>query len=119
MIAHRASVYEENSTVFMKRHAYDPPAGHRTTWAQRSKLCVAKLASRIGKGIPESQFSSILLRTGTSSEEDEFVEVHIWGPMSLRTVERILVATPPRKKAHRKSLRDRIKALDVILEEIT
>jgi len=43
--------------------------------------------------------------------------MHIWGPMSLRTVERILMLTP-RKKTHRKALRDRLKSLGVRLEEM-
>ncbi len=118
MIAHRASVFEENSTVFMKRHAYEPPAGHMTTWGDRAKLCVAKLAARIGSGMPEDEFPSILLQTGAPSGEDEFVEVHIWGPLSLRAVERILMPTPS-TKAFRKTLRNRLKKVDVMLEEIS
>jgi hypothetical protein len=117
MIAHRASVFEENSTVFLQRNAYEPPLGHRATWEDRAKLCVAKLAGRIGPGMPETQFPSILLRTGATSAQDDFVEVHIWGPMSLRTVERILMPKP-RKKAFWKALRDRLQGLDVKLEEI-
>lgn len=116
MIAHRASMFEENSTAFLKRHAYDPPMGHRATWTERGKLCVAKLAGRIGPGTPEAQFPGILLRAGAASEDDDFVEVHIWGPMSLRTVERILMPVT-RRKAIRKALRDRLKGLAVILEE--
>jgi hypothetical protein len=115
MIAHRASVFEENSTVFMKRHAYEPPAGHRAAWGERGKLCVAKLAGRIRPGMPEAQFPGILLRTGTTSAEDDFVEVHIWGPMSLRAVERILMATTL-KKAFQKALWNR---LHVTLEAIS
>jgi hypothetical protein len=117
MIAHRASVFEENSTVFMKRHAYEPPEGHRAAWGERAKLCVAKLARTIGPGMPEDQFPAILLRPGATPEDDEFVEVHIWGSMSLQTVERILVRTS-RRKAFRKALRDRLQGLGVMVEEI-
>ena len=118
MIAHRASIFEENSTVFMKRHAYEPPAGHRIGWGDRGKLCVAKLAARIGPGTPETQFPGILLRTGATSGDDDFVEVHIWGPMSLRTAERILVATSL-KKALQKAIRNRLRGLHVTLETIS
>jgi hypothetical protein len=118
MIAHRASVYEENSAVFLQRHAYEPPLGHRAPWEDRAKLCVAKLAGRIETGMPESQFPSILLRAGSSPGDDDFVEVHIWGPMSLRTVERISISTPT-AKALRKTLRDRLKDVGVTVEEIS
>src|SRR6185295_8909257 len=107
MIAHRATVFEENSATFLKRHAYEPPIGHRAAWGERGKLCVAKLAARIGPGTPEAQFPGILVRTGATSAEDDFVEVHIWGPMSLRTVERIVVTRTP-KKALQKALRNRL-----------
>jgi len=50
MIAHRATVFEENSAVFMKRHAYEPPVGHRATWGERVKLCTAKLAVPSNRG---------------------------------------------------------------------
>ena len=118
LIAHRASVFEENSAVFLKRHqAYEAPAGHRAVWGERGKLCVAKLAGCIGPSTPDAQFPGILLRTGATSGEDEFVEVHIWGPVSIRTMERILMSTP-RKKTFWKALRDRLQGLNVELEEI-
>ena len=66
--------------------------------------------------MPEADFPSILLGAGASSETDVFVEVHIWGPMSLRTVEQILMPKP-RSKAFGKSLRDRLKGLDVTVKE--
>lgn len=116
MITHRASVFEENPALFLKRHSYRLRPGHRAVWEERAKLCVAKLVEAIGPGTPEGQFASILLRPGATSGEDDFVEVHIWGPMSLRTVERILMPTPS-KKAFRRALRDRLKDLDVIMEE--
>jgi hypothetical protein len=117
MIAHRASVFEENSVLFLKRHSYNLPAGHRASWEGRAKLCVAKLANAIEPSTPESQFPALMLRSGADSQNDDFVEVHIWGPMSLRTVERVHLRTP-RKRAFRKALRDRLQGLDVILEEV-
>jgi hypothetical protein len=117
MIAHRASVFETNSAIFMKRRAYEPPAGHRAIWDERAKLCVAKIADSIRSGTPEDQFQGMLLRPGATSEEDDFVEVHIWGPMSLRTVEQVTMPATG-KKAVREALRDRLKGLAVTLEEI-
>lgn len=95
MIAHRASVFEENSVLFMKHHgvkmedAYRLPKGYRATWDERPKLGVAKLAGRIDASTPPGAYSGLLLRPGATPEEDDFVEVHIWGPMTIRTVERV------------------------------
>jgi hypothetical protein len=102
MIAHRASVFEENSILFMKHNriklweADNLPKGHRATWENRGKLCVAKLAGKIEASTQTSAFSGLLLQQGATSEEDEFVEVHIWGPMTVRTIGE--VAFKPRAK---------------------
>ncbi|MEA2562779.1 MAG: hypothetical protein QOH06_4283 [Acidobacteriota bacterium] len=117
MIGHRASVYEENSAVSLEKQGYKPPLGHRATWSERAKLCVAKLADRIKPTTTRDQFSQLLLRAGKSSKTDRFVEVHVWGPMTIRTIERILVRKQLRQ-ASLKALRDRLKAFGVELEEI-
>lgn len=117
MIGHRASVYEENSAVSLKRHAYKPPAGRRATWLERAMLCVAKLASLIQPGTPRDRFAHLLLQGGETSKEDCFVEVHVWGSMTIWSIERILVRKQRRQGA-RKALQDRLKAFGVELEEI-
>lgn len=87
MIAHRASLFEENSVLFMEHHdvaiaeAHKLPRGHRAVWAERSKLCVAKLAAKIGHETTDAEFPKLLLRDGRTPEGDEFVEVHVGGPM--------------------------------------
>lgn len=106
MIAHRATVYEENSVLFFSQHfkaglneAIRLPRGYRATWAERGKLCVAKLAGRIDGATPPGAYSGILLRQGSASEDDDFVEVHVWGPMTIRTVERVIFNKPTRRTA--------------------
>jgi hypothetical protein len=105
MIAHRASVFEENSVLFMKHHdikvskAHELPPGYRATWGERAKLCVAKLADRIDAATPRGAYSRILLRPGSASEGDDFVEVHVWGPMTIRTVERVIFNKPTSRAA--------------------
>ena len=118
MIAHRASVYEENSASFLKKHAYAPPLGHRATWEERAKLAVAKLGGEIDASTTPGQLAGVLLGIGANPKEDRFIEVHIWGPMSLRTVERILL-TAARKgqRAARKAIQDRLKEVGLLLEE--
>jgi hypothetical protein len=97
MIAHRASVIEENSALFMERHgvkvARDPgmPKGYLAPWAERDKICTAKLAARIDSTTTRNQYSSLLLKQGATSADDEFVEVHIWGPMTVLSIEKVTI----------------------------
>jgi hypothetical protein len=103
-IAHRASVFEENSVLFMKHHnipmseADNLPRGHRATWDERGKLCVAKLHKSIDATMRTDEYSTLLLEQGATSEDDQFVEVHVYGPMTVRTVEQVTL--DPRPKRH-------------------
>lgn len=88
-IAHRASLLEENSVKFLQKHGINPldedidiPKGYRAVWEDRAKLCVAKLAPNFDDATPRGDFSKVLLKQGTTSEDDEFIEVHILGPMT-------------------------------------
>jgi hypothetical protein len=118
MIGHRASVYEENSAVSLEKHGYKPPTGHRATWLERAKLGVAKLAGMIYLRTSRNHFAQLLLNAGKTSKEDRFVEVHVWGPMTIWSIERILVRKQ-RRQALGKGLRERLKkAFGVKLEEI-
>ena len=106
LIAHRATVFHENSVMFMKRRNIkfsDAPAlplGYRATWAQRHLLCVAKLAGRLGASTLAAQFPRLLVKPGTP-ETDEFVEVHVFGSMTVRTFARVIVR--PKKRHPKKS----------------
>jgi hypothetical protein len=104
MIEHRATAFEENLVIFMKRHGingvddYEVPRGYRATWARRIDLCVAKLASNIHPATLPREHAGILLSRGASPDDDKFVEVHIWGPLTIRSFERVVVkkwATAP------------------------
>ena len=106
MISHRASVFEENSALFMERReikiSRNPnlPKGYRATWDERARLCVAKLSGKIDSATRSDEYSGLLLKQGATSEDDEFVEVHIWGPMTVLTMERVIVTAPkPRNRA--------------------
>jgi hypothetical protein len=121
MIAHRASVFEENSTMFMRRHrilmneADNLPRGYRATWDDRGRLCVAKLFREIDAHTPKGEYSKLLLREGATTAEDEFVEVHVWGPMTARTFEQVSITTRS-KRAHKViigALRERLGKLSV------
>lgn len=90
MISHRASLLSENSAVAYHRdHGFQP--GHRSTWDNRIKLCVAKLASRLTQSCQSNQFSEILLNAGTKAIDDEFVEIQVLGEMTIRTFESVRI----------------------------
>jgi hypothetical protein len=95
MIAHRASVFEENSVMFMIRRgmtfnaAVELPHGFRAPWDYRSLLCAAKLARSVTPACARAEYAGLLLRQGATGEDDEFVEVHIWGSMTARTIARV------------------------------
>jgi len=118
MIAHRASVFEENSTLFLKKHGYELLPGYRAAWEDRAKLCVAKLAKEVKATTLSEHFPRLLLAQGRTAEEDRFVEVHVWGPMTMRTIEKVIISGL-RRRSIRKSLRDRLKGLDVELEVVS
>ncbi len=117
MIAHRSSVFEENSVKFMERHKIglaavnDLPRGYRAPWEDRSKLCTAKLAVALDKTSQPDDFPKLLLKQGESSDDDDFVEVHIWGPMSVRTFEHVIVRRKQRRPRMTilKALEERLK----------
>lgn len=103
-IAHRTSVLEDNSVLLMERHGVQVkrnstvPKGFRATWGERDKLCVAKLAGSIDSTTKSDQYSGLLLKQGASSEDDEFVEVHIFGPMSVFTIAAVKVTEPTTRR---------------------
>ncbi|MCA1642908.1 MAG: hypothetical protein LC785_13385, partial [Acidobacteria bacterium] len=106
MIAHRASVFEENSVLFFSKYfkpdineAIRLPRGYRATWEERATLCVAKLADRIDDATKPGAYSGILLRRGANPEDDDFVEVHVWGSMTIRTLERVTFNKPTSRTA--------------------
>ncbi len=118
MIAHRTSVFEDNSAVFLGKRRQRLRPGFRAPWADRMKLCVAKLAAQAEAGTAAAQFPALLLFQGGTPEEDSFVEVHIWGSLSIRTCERVILQSEPRKTRQVlvKALRMKLAAMGVALE---
>jgi len=104
MISHRSSVFEENSALFMEHHeiriSREPkvPKGYKAPWEDRAKLCVAKLAQEIDSHTGPDKYSGLLLQQGSTSEDDRFVEVHIYGAMTVLTMEQVIVTAPKRSQ---------------------
>jgi hypothetical protein len=120
MIAHRASVFEDNSAIYLDKRGYDVPPGLRAPWEERAMLCVAKLAGQLQADTPPAHFAGVLLRQGATSEGDTFIEVHIWGSMTRRTLDEVVIAPHSRslrpRKGRLKALRDRLTQAGVALK---
>lgn len=109
-IANRASLMEENAFAFYARHdlgriertatGYRPshpePPGYRACWPRRHLLAVAKLAPRLATQpgpLTDDELAALLLEHGAARSADELIEVHIYGPLTRRSIERVLLWT--------------------------
>ena len=97
MIAHRTSAIEENMLIFFKKRGQDYwrderlPNGYRSNWENRGKLTIAKLADKLTDSTLRTDFARILLSLGPSSEVDNFIELHVFGGITVRTFEKVVL----------------------------
>jgi len=123
MICDRTTVFEENSAVFIRRareRAEEPPrlAGYRATWENRARLAVAKCGDELKSKTQPEEFPSVLMRPGSAGGEDDvFVEVHIYGPLTRRSLSQLIVRSDGMdaggSPALLKDLRDRMNVIGV------
>lgn len=118
VITSEASVFEEDSPESLRDRRREPVVCRRAAWRERVRLCVAHRAPSIDAGTTPADFPGLLLRQGATPEDDRFVEVFIWGPLTIRSCERALLETGGRKprKAIQEALRRRLAAVGVDLE---
>ena len=107
-IRNRTSVFEENTIEFVKKHVPQGsaiPAGYRAVWDARDRLAAAKIAPEFCSSTKKEDFPSLLL------DGDDFIEVHIFGPIHRRAIEK-LTGKRPRHKSDRvllKSIERKVK----------
>jgi hypothetical protein len=98
MIDDRSSVFEENPFRFCEKHHIPPtasaPAGYRATWIRRAELAIAKLHPRIQPGMTPVDFPGVLVEQGAKSADSDFIEVHIYGAIHGRAIERVVARAP-------------------------
>lgn len=130
LIAHRASVFEENTVVFMERRDVklkDAPSvatGFKAPWGARGQLAAAKLGTRLSPSTLPTEFAGLLMQQGPTSADEDFVEVHIYGPVTIRTFESAIADLDAVKrgegarptKGQVAMLRDRLAGYNVKLE---
>lgn len=126
MIAHRTTVFEANSAVvardedFSAKTFRDKLRGRRVAWAQRGRLALVKHHGELSSRTKDKDFPGIIQKAGPPREpdKDRFLEAHIYGSMTARTLERVVIQ---RKKVRSPSLlrvlREQLTKVGVPLEE--
>lgn len=125
MIGHRSTVFEENSVVFCTRNeikCVEPvPPGYRATWAERGKLAVAKHGHEIDETLSAAGFPALILASAENPADDRFIEVHIFGSISSKSVESVSIdgrrSSAKRSPIRLRAMRERLCALGIPFEE--
>jgi hypothetical protein len=128
LVAHRTTVFEENSIVFVLKRSVDmkakaPFLGFRATWEDRGKLVAAKLAPQVNAATSRADVPGLLLRQHKDPFQQDFVEAHIHGSLTIRTVEHVtlvlpaMVAADRPRKAKLRTLCERLEKYNVTLKE--
>lgn len=101
MIIHRATVFEENPFNFCKRHKViagtDPPFGYRTSWDKRHELAMSKLHGELSDSTQKAEYPAILLKNNGQPENDDFIEVHIFGSFNRSSIEMVTFEKPKKR----------------------
>lgn len=123
MIKDRATVFEENTYLFCKKHhialGSDIPKGYRAIWDEREKCGVAKLHHKLSNGTTMEKFPEILL-SSVGSDEDDFIEVHVYGGIHRSAIEKIIGPKPTkRERAIFSSIENKLKEIGAVFEELT
>ena len=98
MIAHRATVFEENPFHFARRLKLSLtdtiPPGYRAVWDRRHDIAKAKLYSKLNSHTPKEDYPQILMNNSKGSEDADYIEVHIYGPFTRATIDMIIGPRP-------------------------
>ena len=89
----------------------------RSNWLNRAQLCIAKLAGRLTPDAEPTAFPGLLIQTGATSSQDDFVEVQIFGPMTLYTFSKvILTGSHGRRNAQLQALEEHLTQASIPFE---
>jgi hypothetical protein len=122
MIARRSSLFITNSARIVRdsgmvRGAKIAKQGDRSTWADRAKLAVVKCGGSMQSTTNPAEFGRRLLTQAASSGDEEYVELHVFRPMTIRTVSRILVHRNVAGSGRRKLSKAILKAVNTDLRK--
>ena len=80
---------------------------------------MAKLHPRIEAGMSPAAFPGILVEQGVKSEDSDFIEVQIYGPLHRRSIERV-IGPEPKARADKliwKRVKRKLAELGATIEE--
>ncbi|HER26149.1 MAG TPA: hypothetical protein ENI69_03475 [Rhodospirillales bacterium] len=111
-----ATLLEENSYTFVRNRNILPgddiPLGYRALWRDRHKLAVAKLAHKVTPGTQDHTFKHLLLESDGNKENDEFLEIHLYGPFDNQSIDAVSAPRPEnapnKEKNDLRRIRDQI-----------
>ncbi len=102
LIARRASVFEANPYDLADKLKWlltkPIPPGYRAPWNERGLLAKAKLHAELAANTKDADFPSILAFDRGGTGNSDFIEVHIYGPLSRYTVEKVIGPEPRTKE---------------------
>lgn len=107
MIDFRTTFFSENTAAFLVKHHFVIPRGHRATWSQRGRLAVAKLAALLTPSTTASDLAAILKGDGQTQNEP-FVEAHVYGPVTIRTVEQVSIGRNGGRAVRLRALKEKL-----------
>ena len=121
-IENMASLLEENSYDFVEKASntvMNPqlPKGFISDWQNKHKLVVAKLHPEVTDVTLSENFARILLHSNSNRWEDRFVEVHIWGALTVDAIEsvkqiaRLRTSTRGRRKMEHELTLEKVQAI--------
>jgi len=102
MVGHRATCFEGNTAVIYGiEHNFD--AIVRSDWANRHLICTAVMAGELNSTTRTIDFPGILARPdpNNQSENDVFIEVHIFGSLTAYSFESVVFVTASPRKGDR------------------
>lgn len=114
MIGFRTTTFTENTAAFIERSGSVLP-GHRATWSRRGLLAVAKLASVLTPSTTGADLPALLRADGATPDDDVFVEAHVYGSISIRTVEMVSLIRTASRSVRMSALKDKLKKMGVPL----
>jgi hypothetical protein len=99
VLCQAASVFVENSFFAREkaRDVLDSLPAARAAWLHRDLLAVAKLAGNLPPPFTHSNVAPALLVDSPNVRDDEFVEVHVFGPIGAEAVTEVSVPPNERK----------------------
>ncbi|MBF8271537.1 MAG: hypothetical protein HW380_642 [Magnetococcales bacterium] len=121
MIEHRTTLFETNSARYIGDNPglKELPPGMQAVWEDRARLAVAKLAVYIGVGTTAGDFPAILLKDAPH-DGDEYIEAHVYGSITIRTVGQVTFSSVVKKEHTRvffRNIKRKLKIMNIVMEQ--